>query len=186
MTPFNFSFWGNLYTNAAKYAVPIEISFWEMAQIVFVLLGIPIVSGILFARYFPKATKMLVKPMSILSIVAFIGFVVAALAANFSYFMRYIHLIGLIVILHNASALCTGNGLSRLARLPRPDIRSVTVETGIQNSGLGLVLIFTPGLFDGLGGMAFVAAWWGIWHIISGMGLAYFWKWRDKRKPVAA
>jgi BASS family bile acid:Na+ symporter len=38
---------------------------------------------------------------------------------------------------------------------------------------LGLVLIFT--YFDGLGGMAIIAAWWGIWHLISGMSLASYW-----------
>ena len=155
-----------------------------MAYIVLVLLGIPIVAGILFARYFPKATQKLIKPMSILSIIAFIGFIVAALAANFSYFMKYIHLIGFIVILHNALALLSGNFMSRIARLPKKDKRSVTIETGIQNSGLGLVLIFSPRLFDGLGGMAFIAAWWGIWHIISGMGIAYFWQWKDKRSQT--
>jgi BASS family bile acid:Na+ symporter len=184
LTPFNFSFWGNLYSNASKLVMPIEIDFWEMARVVLILLGLPIVLGVLFAQYFPKATKKLIKPMSILSIIAFIGFIVAALAANFGHFMRYIHLIGLIVILHNAAALFTGNGTGRLTRLPKPDLRSITIETGIQNSGLGLVLIFSPRLFDGLGGMAFVAAWWGVWHIISGMGLAYFWRWKDRRNEL--
>ncbi len=176
MTPFNFSFWGKLYSDTSKLVMPIEIDFWEMAQTVFILLGIPITLGILFARYFPKATQKLIKPMGILSIVAFIGFIVVALAANFSYFMKYIHLIGFIVIGHNAIALWTGYGTGRITRLPWRDLRSVTIETGIQNSGLGLVLIFNPKLFDGLGGMAFVAAWWGVWHIVSGMGLAFFWQ----------
>ena len=47
----------------------------------------------------------------------------------------------------------------------------MTIETGIQNSGLGLVLIFA--FFSGLGGMAVVAAFWGIWHAISGIALAW-------------
>ncbi len=176
MTPFNFSFWGKLYSDASKLVMPIEIDFWEMAQTVFILLGVPIVLGMLFARYFPKATQKLIKPMAIFSIVAFIGFIVIALAANFGYFMKYIHLIGLLVILHNAMALLTGYCAGRITRLSWKDLRSITIETGIQNSGLGLVLIFNPKLFNGLGGMAFVAAWWGIWHIISGLGLAYFWR----------
>jgi BASS family bile acid:Na+ symporter len=49
----------------------------------------------------------------------------------------------------------------------------VSIEVGIQNSALGLVLIF--GFFEGLGGMAIVAAWWGIWHIIAGLSVATFW-----------
>ena len=182
ITPFNFKFWGELYERASKYNVPIEISFFDMAQTVLVLLGIPIVLGILFAHYFPRVTQKLIKPMSIFSIIAFIIFVVAALAANFNYFMKYIHLIGLLVVLHNALALSAGNMAGRVFRLPRSDLRAVTIESGIQNSGLGLVLIFNPNLFNpelNVGGMAFIAAWWGIWHIISGMGLSYFWRWRD-------
>ena len=48
------------------------------------------------------------------------------------------------------------------------------------NNGLGkaisfffLFLIFS--FFDGMGGMAIVAAWWGIWHIISGLTLSFYW-----------
>ena len=41
-----------------------------------------------------------------------------------------------------------------------------------------LVLIF--GFFDGLGGMAIIAAWWGVWHLISGLTIATYWS----RRPV--
>ena len=51
--------------------------------------------------------------------------------------------------------------------------RALAIECGIQNSGLGLILIFN--FFDGLGGMAVVAAWWGIWHIVAGLTLATYW-----------
>ena len=63
-----------------------------------------------------------------------------------------------------------GYAISTLAKLSHFDRRAVTIETGIQNSGLGLVLIFT--FFGGLGGMAIVAAFWGIWHAISGIIIA--------------
>ena len=93
--------------------------------------------------------------------------------ANFELFLEYIHKVMLVVFLHNAIALTTGYQLGRLFHLPKADKRSLAIETGIQNSGLGLLLIFT--FFEGLGGMAIVAAWWGIWHIISGLTIAYFW-----------
>ena len=70
------------------------------------------------------------------------GYVVAALSNNFHYFIKYIHLIILIVLLHNALALLTGFSISSIFKLPKTDRRSITIETGIQNSGLGLVLIF--------------------------------------------
>ncbi len=55
----------------------------------------------------------------------------------------------------------------------------MSIECGIQNSGLGLILIFN--FFNGLGGMAIVAAWWGIWHIVAGLTLATFW---SRRPPL--
>ena len=75
--------------------------------------------------------------------------------------------------MHNALGLLLGFYSAKIAGLNLSDQKTITIETGIQNSGLGLLLIFT--FFDGLGGMAIIAAWWGIWHIISGTGLSFFW-----------
>ena len=60
------------------------------------------------------------------------------------------------------------------------ETKSITIETGIQNSGLGLLLIFT--FFDGLGGMALLTAFWGIWHLISGLLLGSFWGQRSAKE----
>ncbi len=180
LTPFNFAFWGGLYEKASKLIMPIEIDPWHMLQTVVILLGIPMVLGVLFARNFPRTTARITRPIKILSIFIFAGFVVVAFSNNFSYFLNYIHLIFLIVLAHNGLALLAGFSISSAFKLPRVDRRSVTIETGIQNSGLALVLIFNPNLFGGLGGMAFIAAWWGIWHIIAGMVIAGFWS----KKPL--
>ena len=71
-------------------------------------------------------------------------------------------------------ALGTGYGLGRLFRLPESDCRTLTFEAGVHNTALGLLLIFQ--FFDGLGGMALVAAWWGIWDLVTGIGLALWWR----------
>ena len=180
LTPINFALWGKLYSGTANLVIPIEIDAWEMMKTVFILLGIPIIVGIWFSNKFPKATEKIKKPISIFSVVAFLGFIAAAFASNFKFFLEYIHLVFIIVLIHNIVALATGFSLATLFRLPRPDRRTLSIETGIQNSGLGLVLIFNPNLFDGLGGMAFIAAWWGIWHIIAGLTIASIWS----RKPL--
>jgi BASS family bile acid:Na+ symporter len=57
--------------------------------------------------------------------------------------------------------------------LDKKNCKTIAIETGIQNGGLGLLLIFS--FFDGLGGMALLAAFWGIWDVFSGMALAYYW-----------
>ncbi|HAF27851.1 MAG TPA: symporter [Bacteroidales bacterium] len=184
MTPFNFAFWGAvyaaIYSKGSGLIIPIEIDPVEMFKTMIILLGIPLTIGMLFAYKFPKVTSKIVKPIKIASIVIFAAYVIAALSLNWGYFLKYVHLIFLIVLIHNALALTTGFSLAKIFKLSRNNIRTITIETGIQNSGLALVLIFNPKLFNGLGGMAFIAALWGIWHIISGLGIAAYWS----RKPI--
>jgi len=136
--------------------------------------------GILFARWKPQITSRLERPFKIFSVVVFVAFVAVALGNNWSNFVTYIGFLIGIVALHNALALGLGFGSASLARLNIRDRRAVTFEVGLQNSALALVLIFT--FFDGLGGMALIAAWWGVWHIIAGLTLAGFWS----RRPIAA
>ena len=121
---------------------------------------------------FPIFTQKIDRPIKWLSIAIFVGFVVVAFINNIDSFLQYIQIIFLLVLIHNTVAFLTGFGVARLFGLKKPDYRSITIETGIQNSGLGLILIFN--FFEGMGGMAIVAAWWGIWHIISGLSLATF------------
>jgi BASS family bile acid:Na+ symporter len=195
MTPLNFALWGKLFINhyttatAGDYLVPIQIDLFQMVQTVVILLGIPVVVGLLFSQYLPKITLKIKKPIRQLSIVIFIAFVIILLSANFDHFMRYIHLVFIIVLIHNGLALATGFTSASVFRLPRIDRRTVTIETGIQNSGLALVLMFNPKIFPPeleLGGMTIIAAWWGVWHIISGLILSTLWSKRPLTQPVAA
>lgn len=189
LTPLNFAFWGGLYAQTSPLLRPIEIDALQMFQTVVILLGIPLVLGVLFSKKFPETTKKIFKPIRIASIFAFGGFIVGALSANFSHFLNYIGVIFFIVLLHNSVAFFGGYGLSIVSRLKRLDRRSISIETGIQNSGLALALIFNPKIFPPeleFGGMAFIAAWWGIWHIIAGMLLAVLWSYRDKYRNSLA
>ncbi|MFZ5431395.1 MAG: bile acid:sodium symporter family protein [Bacteroidota bacterium] len=190
MTPANFAFWGDLYINfyqksgANELLRPIDIDFWQVVQTVFILLGVPVILGLFVAKKFPVLTGKVKRPIKQASIVVFILFVVILLSANFSNFMRVIHLIFFIVLIHNGLALLTGFTFGTIMKRPRIDRRSITIETGIQNSGLALVLMFNPKIFPPeleLGGMAVIAAWWGVWHIISGLLLATLWS----RKSLA-
>lgn len=185
-TPFNFAFWGGLYTkyistHAGHMLKPLIIDTAQMFETVFILLGIPLVLGILFAHFFPIITEKLKKPIQILSIAFFIAMIVLAFTNNLHLFLKYIFWIFFIVLAHNALALLTGFSLGTIFKLPNADRRTLTIETGIQNSGLGLVLLFNPKIFPQdmeLGGMLFITAWWGIWHIVSGLSVSYYWRHR--------
>jgi BASS family bile acid:Na+ symporter len=87
-----------------------------------------------------------------------------------------------LVFLHNFLALVGGYSWGKLFKLPPADCRSLAIETGIQNSGLGLLLIFS--FFDSLGGMALISAWWGIWHIIAGFAVTAYWTKIKKMVPT--
>lgn len=181
ITPLNFFLWGNLYYRTVSIAgdVPeLVIPFLPMFGQVLILLGIPIVLGMLFAKYYPKATEKIMKPFQILSIVVFFGMVIIAFAQNFQIFIDNIIYVFFIVLIHNACALGLGYSGGALFKRPAIDRRSLTIEVGIQNSGLGLVLLFNPVIFPPeiwhhqYGGMLLVTAWWGVWHIVSGLTVA--------------
>ncbi len=178
MTPINFMFYGGLFAANSDLLQPITIDPITMFKTVILLLGIPITVGMLFAWKFPKTTNKIYKPIQNLSVIFFLGMVVMIFANNFDHFLNYISAIVLVVFLHNLLALSTGYGIGSLFKLSKRNRRTITIETGIQNSGLGLVLIFTSGLFEGMevGGMAVITAWWGVWHIIAGLSIASIWK----------
>ena len=173
MTPLNVAFWGGLYAPAQPILRAVAVNPLEMFLHVLMLLGVPLAIGLWVSRGYPRFTARAVKPFKIFSLVFFGGFVIAALAANWQHFLNYVGLVVGVVFLHNALALATGYGLAYATDLPERDRRAVSIECGIQNSGLGLILVFN--FYDGLGGMAVVTAWWGIWHLVAGLTLATWW-----------
>lgn len=181
MTPLNTLFWASMYGPTKDMMTSFSISVVDMFTTIFFMLGLPLAIGMYIRYKFPTFAARVNQVMMKLSIVVFIAFVIVMLANNFSIFMEYVGSIMGVVALQNGLALLLGYSLARVARVSIRDRRAIAIETGIQNSGLGLVLIFN--FFGGLGGMAIVAAFWGIWHIISGLTLATIW---SKKPPVDA
>jgi BASS family bile acid:Na+ symporter len=186
ITPINFWFWGTIYCKfaAIKNDIPtLEIPFMDMLEQILLILGLPIIVGIIFAHYFPNGAKRLMKPAQWLSIILFMGMVAVSLSQVLTALDQkwtvYIAILCalVVVIIHNATALSTGYFTGRFAGVSVTDRRSLTIETGIQNSGLGLALLFNPAIFDPAvwtnnGGMVIVTALWGVWHIVSGLTVA--------------
>lgn len=186
ITPLNFWFWGTIYCRFASVRndIPtLEIPFMDMLHQILLILGIPIIVGMLCAHYLPNFSKRIVKPLQWLSILLFMGMVavsltqvLTALEARWAVYASILAAF-LVVIIHNATALTSGYTAARLLKLPEADCRSLTIETGIQNSGLGLALLFNPAIFDPTvwssnGGMVLITALWGVWHIVSGLTVA--------------
>jgi BASS family bile acid:Na+ symporter len=173
MTPFNFTFWASMYGPTNAILTEIHLDLFEVFRIIILILGIPLILGMTLRHFKDDFSKMISPYIKNFGIIFFSGFVIVAFSMNFDHFINYVHLVIAVVFLHNAIALSSGYGLGYLFKLPKPDRKSIAIETGIQNSGLGLLLIFN--FFDGLGGMALVAAWWGIWHIVAGLSIGWYW-----------
>lgn len=175
-TPFNLAFWGGLNPQTRSLLHQVALSPWEVLWAIVLLLGLPAALGMATAHRFPAFAAKLERPFRWLSLGVFGLFIVGALAANWTYFVAHVGRVVGVVFVMNALGLLIGYWSARLARLPQADCRAVSMEVGIQNSGFGLVLVFN--FFDGVGGMAIVAAWWGIWHILSGLALAAWFRGR--------
>lgn len=170
LTPLNIAFWGSMYAPTREILQTTSVDPVSVAITVGFMLVLPLILGVSLNVKRPDVTAKLRTPLQWLSMGIFIAFVLIALMANWSLFLQWAGLVAALVLMHNALALGGGYALATLVGLSAFDRRAVTIETGIQNSGLGLVLIFA--FFHGLGGMAVVAAFWGMWHILSGIALA--------------
>ncbi|MBL4586615.1 MAG: bile acid:sodium symporter family protein [Flavobacteriales bacterium] len=172
-TPFNFEFWSGLYPGTQNLLKSVQLDAVQLLKMVFMLLFLPVLAGMALQGWKTELTQRIKKPIRWLSMLVFIGFVIGAFLKNQDNFMKYAHLVALLVLVHNMLALTLGYSIGRAANLGEPASRSLSIETGIQNSGLGLVISFN--FFPEIGEMALVCAWWGIWHIISGLVLSSVW-----------
>ena len=179
MTPLNTMIWASFYGPTREIMREFSINAFDMLSTIFLMLGLPLILGMLVCAKFPGFAKKVSGFMMKLSIVIFVAFVGVMVANNFDVFFEYVGAVIIIVIIQNALALSVGYFAARTFKVAERDRRAIAIEVGIQNSGLGLVLIFN--FFGGLGGMALVAAFWGIWHITSGLTLALIW---SRKKPV--
>ncbi len=177
MTPLNLALWAGMYEPTAAILRAVSLDPLDMLFAVALLLGVPMVAGMTIGYRFPRLVARVHRPVRAASLAIFGLFVVAALAANWRHFIDWVGFVVFAVFLHNATAIASGWAAARAAGLPERDRRAVAIEVGIQNSALGLILIFN--FFGGLGGMAIVAAWWGIWHLIAGLSVATWWSRRD-------
>ena len=184
MTPFLFSFWGSLTVSVFHSGdgtglmrhLPIDPL--NVFLTVLLILGLPLVLGIMFKNRFPQTTYKILPTTKRLSIIIFLSIVAIIFVKNFDLFLKYIPYIFILVLIHNGTALALGFFSGKIFKLPHRDCKTLSVETGIQNSGLALALLFNPLVFPPemeIGGMTFIAAWWGVWHLLAGLIISGFW-----------
>jgi bile acid:Na+ symporter, BASS family len=185
LMPLNVAFWGSIHPTASDKLREFDLDAVGMLGEVAFVIGVPFVVGMAVSARFPKVAARAHPVVSKVAVLALLAFIVAGLAGNWSIFVGYIGIVLVAVFLHDALALALGYGIARSARLDGASTRAMTFEVGIRNAGLGLLIVFS--FFGGLGGMAIVAAWWGIWDIVAGLAVATWWARRTPdRERVAA
>ncbi len=180
MTPLNFEFWGSLYEPTNQLLKKVHLDPFAVFKLVSMILGAPLIIGMLFGHYASNWAAKISRILKPLSFLFFILLLVIALHNNWNLFTKHVHYVLFIVIAHNISAYILGFQTANLFKLRFKDKKTLAIETGIQNSALGLLLIF--GFFEGLGGMTLLAAFWGIWDVFSGLVLAFYWGRKEKVK----
>lgn len=173
ITPLAFGFWASLLPQTAELLKSLNIDPVKIIKTVIFLIFIPVSIGMFINHKFPDFTNKIKRGVANLSMFIFLAFVTVALFKNYQKLQDYVHIVFFLVLIHNGLALVGGYRIARLFKLSKRDSRAISIETGIQNSGLGLVLAFQ--VFNGLGGMVLILAWWGIWHLISGYLLSLVW-----------
>ncbi len=182
--PLSVAFWGSLHPTARHLLTAVELNPWQMLIDIFFIIGVPFLAGLFIRAKFPAFAAKVQPFVKWFSLLALVGFIVAALAGNWTFFIAFLGVILVVVFIHDAVALAIGYGTAVVGGLGTRERKAMTFEVGIRNAGLGLGLVFT--FFGGLGGMAIVAGWWGIWDIIAGLAVASLWAVHTKRRTGSA
>jgi bile acid:Na+ symporter, BASS family len=178
-TPFNFSWMVASNPATAGWLRRLDIDPSGIWVSLLLLLALPMSLGLIVAYRFPALTRRIQKPLANFSLVALLAFIVLGLIKERQLLTLGLLPMLLIVVLHNACGLFFGWATSVAMRVNERDRRAVMIEGGMQNSGLALGIIAVQFASDL--NMVIIASLWGIWHIVSGLTLAFYWRHKDAR-----
>ena len=154
----------------------INVPVIDMMKNLVLIVILPVMSGVLINTYYQQRIeriKTYLPLISVLSIIFIIGIIVAK---SHSQIVDLGFLLFITVILHNALGIFFGYIIPRLMRYDETICKTIAIEVGMQNSGLGVVL--ANKYFSAVA--ALPGALFSIWHNLSGSILAGYWA-REKK-----
>lgn len=154
--------------------VDVWAMFWSIIQVII----IPVALGFVINRFFGKFTEKAVAVLPSVSTVAICLIIAAVVSHNAEKIYTSGVLVFAVVILHNLLGYAGGFGLGKLLKMPPEKVKALSIEVGMQNSGLATSLAGTA--FSGLAMATVPGAVFSVWHNISGAILAGFYrKWKN-------
>lgn len=156
----------------------VDVNVLAMFISVIKVVMVPIVLGIIINYFFSGLTRELVRILPLISTSSIILIIAAVVSANSARIMSSGLLIVAVVVLHNMLGYCTGYGIARLTGMNRTKCRAMSIEVGMQNSGLATSLAATH--FAQYPLATIPGAVFSVWHNISGALLANFYNSQER------
>lgn len=175
-----------IFTPAIFYMLAsqwLEINAMSMLVSILQVVLFPIIVGLIIRSLFKKQVGAYIQVMPLISVVAIVAIVAAIIAGSRTQILESGLLILGVVALHNGLGYLLGFWASRWLKLPYADCKAVSIEVGMQNSGLGVALAATHFAASPL--TAVPSAIFSLWHNISGPALATYWASRTE-EPTSA
>lgn len=147
-------------------SVDIVSMFLSIVKVVIIPIGL----GFLINRFFGKITQQCVEVLPLISVIAIVMIVAAVVSANSEKILTTGAIVFVVVILHNLLGYGCGFLLGRLLRTTPEKTKALSIEIGMQNSGLATSLAATS--FPDLTMATVPGAIFSVWHNISGAILA--------------
>ena len=144
----------------------INVSYVSMLMSIVQVVLVPIVLGFVINHFFEKFAQACAKVLPLVSVIAICLIIMAVVAANAAKIMTVGWLIVIVVMLHNLCGYALGYGVGKLMGLSRDQMRTLSIEVGMQNSGLATSLAtvhFATMPLAAVPGTVF-----SVWHNISG------------------
>ena len=145
-----------------------------------VILVAPLAAGLALSHFRPALSARLHNIFMPVSVLILFGLIVAGLAANSDILVSHGAQLIPLVVLHNTVAFITGGIIGYILLKDHRKSRALIFEVGIQNAGLGLIIVMAE--LGGIGEAALLIGTWGIWHLIGGFTLASLFQYFDRRR----
>ena len=144
----------------------VTVNMMDMFMSIVKIVIIPIALGFIINKLFGKFTQAVVEILPLISVVAIVTIVGAVVAPNAEKLFANGILILTVVILHNLLGYALGYGVGKLLKMSDAKCNAVSIEVGMQNSGLATSLAGT--VFPDLALATVPGALFSVWHNISG------------------
>jgi len=180
LTPVSILFWSQAYGPTAALLQEIDVGPWIFLGQTLLLLGIPLLAGMVVAARAPDVAARLRRTMALAGMLALGGVIVYGAVHFYPMLAAALPVLGALAVLHNTVAFLTGAVAGLLLRAGARQRRALTFEVGIQNSGLALVILLAE--LKGIGGAAALAAIWGVWHLLAGALIVLWFRGVDRRR----